>query len=118
MAQMYSASRSEIDRNLHLHDSNEWLSDVEHKSCKNRLIARSVQIQNTSVFQMVFESVEELQLLLGLQIKHLGKQFSRWCCANKAGDVHIHEGGHKELTVEAVHDAAVAGNHIAKVLEE
>lgn len=35
---------------------------------------------------------------------------------DKAGDVHIDEGGHEELTVETIHYTTVAGNHITKVL--
>lgn len=65
---------------------------------------------------MLFECVEELQLLLWFQVEHLREQFGRRRGANETGNVHVDEGGHKELTVEAVHDAAVAGNHVTKVL--
>lgn len=50
-------------------------------------------------------------------IHYLLQQFLRCRGTNEAGDVDIDERGHQELAVEAVHDAAVAGDHVTKVLE-
>lgn len=47
---------------------------------------------------------------------HLLQQLLRRGGADEAGDVHVDEGGHEELAVEPVHDAAVAGDHVAEVL--
>lgn len=49
-------------------------------------------------------------------VLYLLQQFSWRSGANETGNVHIDKCCHQKLTVETVHDATVAGNHIAKIL--
>jgi hypothetical protein len=45
------------------------------------------------------------------------KNFLRRRRPDEAVDVHVDEGGHQELAVEPVHDAAVAWDDVTKVLK-
>lgn len=65
---------------------------------------------------MIFECVEKQQLLLRLQAEHLSEQFGRRGGTYETGYVHVDECGHQELTVETIHDAAMAGYHVSEVL--
>lgn len=69
------------------------------------------------MFQGLLKGVEHLKLLFRLQVVHLLQQLLRSSGADEAGDVDVDEGGHQELTVEAVHDAAVPGDHVSEVLD-
>ena len=52
------------------------------------------------------------------KLTHLLQQCLGRGLADEGPDVHIDEGGHQVLAVEAVHHAAVPGDHVAEVLLE
>lgn len=78
---------------------------------------RLSQVQNVALLQIVAQRVKQLQLLLRLQCEDLRQQLLRRHRPNEARDVHVDEGGHQELTVEAVHNPTMSRDHVAKVLD-
>ena len=51
-------------------------------------------------------------------VTHVLHQFLRARRPYEAVDVDVDESGHQELAVEPVHDAAVPGNDVAKILNK
>lgn len=57
----------------------------------------------------------QLELFLRLQHEDSLEDFSRSDDIDEAVDVHIHESGHQELTVEPVHNPAMTGDQISEI---
>ena len=63
------------------------------------------------------ERFENDDLMFGLQLVDLLQDGVRIRRRDEAGNVDVHEGGHQELAVETIHDAAVAGYDVAEVFD-
>ena len=66
---------------------------------------------------MLTKHIEDVHLVFVLQLVDHVNDFGRIGRLDEADDVHVDEGGHQILAIEAVHNASVAGDHVAKVFD-
>lgn len=73
--------------------------------------------EHAPLSQVGVQSVENAELLFRLKHQQLLQHLARVRSPDEASYVDMCEGGHQVLTVESIHDAAVAGDGVGKVFD-